>query len=191
MTSPSDFYNISPSETSSVLDLPERQVWKHDRGEDWVKCCKNYQGAKSTANKFAYIFSSVIFDIFINFSIITIDFFVQVCYTQIKLENKTNILTNKITTQKQKGASMAANKNKISTFNLPDGDKVVDSEWRDDIDVDYAIYGDDEKQEGEYVSPEKVSRESIKEIKSFQEKLAFRSLKKFRQKEQRKLAVMA
>ncbi|MBQ3440979.1 hypothetical protein IJG27_01545 [Candidatus Saccharibacteria bacterium] len=86
---------------------------------------------------------------------------------------------------------MAANKNKISTFNLPDGDKVVDSEWRDDIDVDYAIYGDDEKQEGEYVSPEKVSRESIKEIKSFQEKLAFRSLKKFRQKEQRKLAVMA
>lgn len=47
-------------------------------------------------------FISVIFDFFVNFSIITIDFFVQVCYTQIKLENKTNILTTKTTTQKQK-----------------------------------------------------------------------------------------
>ncbi|MBR3252767.1 hypothetical protein IKF84_01715 [Candidatus Saccharibacteria bacterium] len=84
---------------------------------------------------------------------------------------------------------MAANKNKIQTLNIPN--KVVNSEWRDDIDVDYAIYGDNEKQEGEYISPKTVSRESIKEIKSFQEKLAFRSLKKFRQKEQRKLAAIA
>ncbi|MBQ3292831.1 hypothetical protein IJG93_00790 [Candidatus Saccharibacteria bacterium] len=82
-----------------------------------------------------------------------------------------------------------AEKLKTGTLNVPN--KVIDSDWRDDIDVDYAIYGDDEKQEGEYISPRSVSKESIKEIKSFQEKLAFRSLKKFREKEQKKLAIAA
>ena len=32
-----------------------------------------------------------------------IDFFGKVCYTEIKLENKTNILTSNKITQKQKG----------------------------------------------------------------------------------------
>ena len=86
---------------------------------------------------------------------------------------------------------MAANPNKISTFSLPDDGKVVDSDWRDDVDVDFCLYGDDEKKEGEYISPKKISKESIREIKSFQEKLAFRSLKSFRQKEQKKLAAAA
>ncbi len=84
-------------------------------------------------------------------------------------------------------------KNKISTFNLPDDGKVVDSEWRDDIDTDYAtqedvsqdfeIYGNNEKQEGEYISPKKVSKESLSQIKNFQVKLAFSGLKKLRTKE--------
>ena len=86
---------------------------------------------------------------------------------------------------------MAANPNKISTFNLPDDGKVVDSEWKDDIDVDFAIYGGNEKTEGKYISPDSVSKESIKEIKSFQEKLAFSGLKRFREQEQKKLAVAA
>ena len=51
---------------------------------------------------------------------------------------------------------MAANPNKISTFNLPDDGKVVNSEWKDDIDVDFAIYGGNEKKEGEYINPKKV-----------------------------------
>ena len=44
--------------------------------------------------------------------------------------------------------------------------KVVDSDWEDDIDVDYAIYGDNEKNEATYVSPAEVSKESIKKIKA-------------------------
>ena len=79
---------------------------------------------------------------------------------------------------------MAANPNKISTFNIPAGGKVENSDWKDDIDVDYAIYGDDEKKEGEYISPKSVSKESLKKIKNLQVKLAFSGLKKFRQKEQ-------
>lgn len=43
--------------------------------------------------------------------------------------------------------------------------QVVDSDWTDDIDVDYAIYGDTEKMEREYVSPAEVSKESISRIK--------------------------
>ena len=46
-----------------------------------------------------------------------------------------------------------AEKLKTQTLNIPD--KVVDSEWRDDIDVDYATYGS-EKEEKEYISPDKV-----------------------------------
>lgn len=51
---------------------------------------------------------------------------------------------------------MAANPNKISTFNVPNSGKVEDSDWTDDIDVDFAIYGGNEKQEGEYINPDKV-----------------------------------
>ena len=90
---------------------------------------------------------------------------------------------------------MAANPNKISTLNIPS--EVIDSDWRDDtpkeddIDIDYAIYGDDETKEGEYISPTSVSRESIKRIKARQVKLAFDGLTRFRKKEQRKLARLA
>lgn len=83
---------------------------------------------------------------------------------------------------------MAASPNKISTFNVPGNGKVVDSPWQDDIDIDYAIYGDDEKKEGEYISPTKVSKESIKRIKNRQIRLGFIGLQKFSQKEQRELA---
>lgn len=91
-----------------------------------------------------------------------------------------------------------AEKLNTQTLNIPS--EVVDSEWRDDIDTDYATRGDDdlnksfefygtnEEQEGEYISPSAVSNESIKEIKSFQEKLAFRSLNKFRKQELAKAA---
>lgn len=80
---------------------------------------------------------------------------------------------------------MAANPNKISTLNIPN--EVIDSDWKDDVDVDYAIYGNTEKQEGEFISPESVSKESLNKIKNFQVKLAFGGLQKFRKKEQAKL----
>lgn len=51
---------------------------------------------------------------------------------------------------------MAANPNKISTFKVPDDGKVIDSDWKDDIDTEFAIYGGNEKQEGEYINPDKV-----------------------------------
>ena len=51
---------------------------------------------------------------------------------------------------------MAANPNQISTFNIPNGGKVEDSDWQDDIDTEFAIYGGSEKQEGEYINPDKV-----------------------------------
>lgn len=43
--------------------------------------------------------------------------------------------------------------------------QVIDSDWKDDVDVDYAIYGSESK-ERSYVSPEEVSRDSIKRIKA-------------------------
>ena len=89
-------------------------------------------------------------------SINTIDFFGKVCYTQIKLENKTNILTtnkNKNLTKIKKGNKMA------ETIKLPT--QVVNSDWKDDIDVGYATY----KDEKEYISPSEVSKESIARIK--------------------------
>lgn len=49
-------------------------------------------------------------------------------------------------------------------LNLPT--KVINSEWQDDIDVDYAIYGDNEKTEREYISPEGISKNSIEKIKA-------------------------
>ncbi len=49
------------------------------------------------------------------------------------------------------------------TLNLPT--KVWNANWKDD-DVDYAIYGDNEKQEMEYIAPDKVSKKSIEMIKS-------------------------
>ena len=49
------------------------------------------------------------------------------------------------------------------TLKLPNA--VVDSDWKDDVDVDYAIYGGNEKQEREYVSQEQLSKEKIERIK--------------------------
>ena len=89
---------------------------------------------------------------------------------------------------------MAANPNKISTYSIPGDGEVIDSDWKDDvpreedIKVDYAIYGDNEKKEGEYISPTEVSKESIKRIKGRQIRLAIGGLQRFRQKEQKELA---
>lgn len=83
---------------------------------------------------------------------------------------------------------MAASPNKISTFKVPDDGKVIDSDWQDDIDVEYAIYGDNEKQEGQYISPKSVSKESIKKIKKLQVELAFNGIKRFREQELAKAA---
>ena len=104
-------------------------------------------------------------------SINTIDFFAKVCYTEIKLENKTNILTNKTKTKtkkQKKGNKMA------EILKLPK--QVVDSEWRDDIDtdfakVDYAIYGGNEQKEREFISPDKISKESLAKIKQRNQKI--------------------
>ena len=49
------------------------------------------------------------------------------------------------------------------TLKIPN--TVVDSDWKDDVDVDYAIYGGNEKQEREYVSQEQLSKEKIDRIK--------------------------
>lgn len=44
---------------------------------------------------------------------------------------------------------------------------INNSDWESDVpDADYAIYGGDEKQEMQYISPESVSKESIKRIKA-------------------------
>ena len=51
---------------------------------------------------------------------------------------------------------MAANPNQISTFTVPEDGKVIDSDWKDDIDTEFAIYGGNEKKEGEYINPGKV-----------------------------------
>ena len=42
-----------------------------------------------------------------------------------------------------------------SAWNIPNNGKVVDSDWKDDIDVEFATYGN-EKEEKEYISPDKV-----------------------------------
>ena len=69
---------------------------------------------------------------------------------------------------------MAANPNKISTFNLPDDGKVVDSAWRDDIDVAYAekdniipfeVYGKNDKEEGEiFIDPDKFVNKNTQKM---------------------------
>ena len=42
-----------------------------------------------------------------------------------------------------------------SAWSIPNNGKVVDSDWKDDIDVEFATYGS-EKEEKEYISPDKV-----------------------------------
>ncbi len=43
---------------------------------------------------------------------------------------------------------------------------VVDSDWKDDVDVDFAIYGGTEINEREYVPQAKIKKETIERIKS-------------------------
>ena len=59
------------------------------------------------------------------------------------------------------------------TINLPT--EVWKSNWKDDVDVDYAIYGDNEKQEAEYIAPDKVSKKSIEKIKSIDLRQRFKN----------------
>lgn len=49
--------------------------------------------------------------------------------------------------------------------------QLVDSDWKDDVDVDYAIYGGSEKGEKEYISPDNISKESIARIKKRNQKI--------------------
>ncbi len=61
-------------------------------------------------------------------------------------------------------------KQNISTFEIP---KEREEDWHDDIDVDYAIYGD-ENQEMEYISPTELNKEkheNIEKIKAKNQKL--------------------
>ena len=53
--------------------------------------------------------------------------------------------------------------------------EVWESNWKDDVDVDYAIYGDNEKQEAEYIAPDKVSKKSIEKIKSIDLRQRFKN----------------
>ena len=49
------------------------------------------------------------------------------------------------------------------TLKLPN--TVINSDWKDDVDVDYAIYGGSEKGEREYVSQAEIDKEKIDRIK--------------------------
>ena len=95
-------------------------------------------------------------------SIITIDFFAKVCYNENKLENKTNILTNETKIKIKKGKQMT------QALKIPN--KVVDSDWKDD--VDYEAYED----ERTYVSPDSIKKETLKKIKNSPVKLAINNI---------------
>ena len=84
-------------------------------------------------------------------SINTIDKIAHVCYTQIKLENKINILTNNNKNKNKRKTKMT------ETIKLPT--KVIDSDWKDDI--DYQPYEDEAK----YISPEKVESATAEQAK--------------------------
>ena len=58
-------------------------------------------------------------------------------------------------------------------LNIPT--EVWESNWKDDVDVDYAIYGNNEKQEAAYIAPEEISNESIEMIKSMDLRQKFRN----------------
>lgn len=67
------------------------------------------------------------------------------------------------------------------TLKLPK--EVINSDWRDDVPsdiedtpIDYAIYGANEKEEASYISPKRVSRESIKRIKEQNRRIGLKLL---------------
>ena len=68
--------------------------------------------------------------------------------------------------------------------------QVIDSDWKDDVDVDYAIYGENEKEEAGYEEPAKISKDAINKIKNFRlTKISFNTgLRKFRMSQNHKLA---
>lgn len=51
------------------------------------------------------------------------------------------------------------------TFKIPDKGEVIDSDWRDDIDLAGIEY-EEFKQEADYVLPETVKRASVKRAKN-------------------------
>ena len=69
-----------------------------------------------------------------------------------------------------------------SAWNIPNNGKVVDSDWKDDIDVEFATYGS-EKEEKEYISPDKVvtknERRRIDRIKNKKIGASVREILKF------------
>ncbi len=70
------------------------------------------------------------------------------------------------------------------TLNI--SNQVVNSDWKDDIDVDYAIYGGDESREtAEFINPSRTEEnpETIEKIKKLQVKLAINGLSKFRKQQ--------
>ena len=81
------------------------------------------------------------------------------CYTQNKLENKINILTNHKNKQLNKKEDQMTQAIKLPT-------KVVDSDWKDDI--DYEPYEDEKT----YISPSKIKKETIAKIKKSSIKLS-------------------
>ena len=83
-------------------------------------------------------------------SINTIDKITHVCYTQNKLEHKTNILTNN-KNKKQRKTKMT------ETIKLPT--KVINADWKDD--VDYQPYAN----EAEYIQPQKVETATAEQAK--------------------------
>ena len=54
------------------------------------------------------------------------------------------------------------------TIKIPN--QVVNSDWEKDIDVDYAIYGDTEKEEREYISPESVDEAAESKINAIKQR---------------------
>lgn len=49
--------------------------------------------------------------------------------------------------------------------------EVVKENWKDDVDVDYAIYGDNEKEEMEYINPTEIDKKKMNIIEAKKEKL--------------------
>lgn len=49
--------------------------------------------------------------------------------------------------------------------------EVVNENWKDDVDVDYAIYGDNEKEEREYINPTEIDKKKMDAIEAKKEKL--------------------
>ena len=56
------------------------------------------------------------------------------------------------------------------TLNIPN--KVINSDWKDDIDVDYAIYGGNEKEEMKFISKKDLGKKVMNITKIKNEKIS-------------------